>query len=400
MSALIAWVKNDYGDDKTSLSFFGGRIEDEQRRIADRARKLIHKSIGSYTELQAASNNMDNISTEMRQKVGGLAANSIVVQWVGATDSDAAEASFFKINQAAQPIDPTERRLLQSRKAANSIAARCIARGGSGYPYWKDFSEETREEIVRLGRELFETLYRPPLVTGPVRTLDIPVAGRGYNALPFVFDLVNLSNNLPLPEKMSSKKLGIAFPPDEEGVTTLEYLNRVRSVVDSLTGKNPKSLGLHPAIYFYGQTGNFQPNAFLAAVEFVRYLDEKKLLPKFTEVRARFEKLILDNRVFVSLTISRLGSGARSLYRIRDMYIRIFENLSARKNEEEILQGLFSDPEFAHLGAAKLPSPRAGLQRDASGRVSNATKSAVFSEKRFLERSSVRFVVRLFTQIR
>lgn len=378
LSALIAWVKNDYGDDRASLNFFGGRISEEQKKIADKTRSLIKKTVGSYAELQAASNNRDNITAEMRQKVAGLAANSIVVQWVTATDSSAAEASFFKINQAAQPIDPTERRILHSRRAANAIAARCIARGGSGYVYWKDFPEQTREQIVEFGKELFDALYRPPLAEGPVKSLDIPVAGRGYNTLPFVFDLVNLVNGLPLPEKMASKKLGVTLPPDEDGAQTVKFLKEVKSALDMLTGTRPKSLGLHPAIYFYGQAGNFQPNAFLAAIEFVGHLETKGLLAEFTKVRARFEDFILSNRVFVSLTISRLGSGARSLNRVRDLYLRVFENLKEGKDADRILSGLYGDPLFGHLAAAKVPSPRAGLQKGASGRASASTKSAVF----------------------
>ncbi|MCH9049567.1 MAG: DUF262 domain-containing protein [Proteobacteria bacterium] len=378
LGALIAWVKNDYGDYRTSLEFFGGRVSDEQTRIAEKTRVLIKKTVGSYAELQAASNNMGNISDEMKKKVAGLAANSIVVQWVTATDSSAAEASFFKINQAAQPIDPTERRLLQSRTAANAIAARCIARGGSGYQYWKNFSDDKQKQIVTLGQQIFDALYKPQLTEGPIRTLDIPVAGHGYNALPFIFDLVNQSNGLPLPETMGSRKLGVALPPDENGSKTVEYLKKVKSVVDSLTGNKPKSLGFHPAVYFYGQRGQFQPNSFLAAAEFIRHLNERKLLTQFTKVRANFEDYILKNSVFVSLTISRLGSGARSLNRVRDLYIKVFESLRDGKDTEAISNSLYDDPEYAHLSAARVPSPRAGLQHGASGRVSTATKSAVF----------------------
>ena len=67
LGALIAWVKNDYGDYRTSLDFFVGRVSDEQTRIAEKTRVLIKKTVGSYAELQAASNNMGNISDEMKK---------------------------------------------------------------------------------------------------------------------------------------------------------------------------------------------------------------------------------------------------------------------------------------------------------------------------------------------
>ena len=42
LSALIAWVLDDYGDQKRSLEFFGGRISEEQRRVAERTRLRTH----------------------------------------------------------------------------------------------------------------------------------------------------------------------------------------------------------------------------------------------------------------------------------------------------------------------------------------------------------------------
>src|SRR5260221_11305793 len=50
MGALIAWVRNDYGDGLTSLEYFGGQVPDEQRKIAARTRELIKNEIGSYDQ--------------------------------------------------------------------------------------------------------------------------------------------------------------------------------------------------------------------------------------------------------------------------------------------------------------------------------------------------------------
>lgn len=36
LSALIAWVKDDYGDGRQSLEFFGNRISDEQKKLAEK----------------------------------------------------------------------------------------------------------------------------------------------------------------------------------------------------------------------------------------------------------------------------------------------------------------------------------------------------------------------------
>ena len=50
LSALIAWVRDDYGDQADSNRLFGAGITDEQRRIAKRTRDTIRTKIGTYAE--------------------------------------------------------------------------------------------------------------------------------------------------------------------------------------------------------------------------------------------------------------------------------------------------------------------------------------------------------------
>ena len=109
MSALIAWVRNDYGDGLTSLAYFGGQVPDKQRKIAARTRDLIKSEIGSYDQYQAASKNLTAAPEPVQKRVSNLASIALIAQWVPAGDIDAAEDAFFKINQAATPIDPTEK---------------------------------------------------------------------------------------------------------------------------------------------------------------------------------------------------------------------------------------------------------------------------------------------------
>jgi hypothetical protein len=94
---------------------------------------------------------------------------------------------------------------LQSREAANAIAARAIAHGGKGYEYWGKFDEEPRRKITALAEKIYGLLYKPPLASGAIDTLDVPVAGRGYSVLPFVFDLVNAVNDLKLSDSTKKK---------------------------------------------------------------------------------------------------------------------------------------------------------------------------------------------------
>lgn len=373
LSALIAWLRDDYGDRAASLQFFGSQIPPEQQAIADRTRKLVNKHIGPYSRFKGLADVQD-VSEEDRRIMSALGRNSLVVQWVPAKDAASAEASFFKINQAAQPIDPTERRILQSRNAANAIAARCIVRGGKGHKYWANFSDDAQAEIESLGAEIYDALFKPPL-TDPVSTLDMPVAGRGYNQLPFAFDLTNLCNRIPLPERADTKKIGSPLGHDADGRQTIQFMKEVRRRIRLITTKEPSSLGLHPAVYFYAMSGSFLPNAFLATAEFAKRLSSSGRLDAFTKCRQEFEDYLFENKVFISLTVTKLGSGARSLGRLADLFWTIFERFADGASRSEISESLYKDPDFAYLTQAKSPPPR--TERGKTGKMSGATKSAV-----------------------
>ena len=228
LSAMLAWILDDYGDRKKSLEHSGGYITEEQRRVAARTRELVAKSVKSYAEYQAFRSNRSAAPIEMQKRLSNLADNSFIAQWVTATDATSAEASFFKINQQGTAIDPTERRLIQSRASASSIASRSITHAGSGHKYWNSFGGDTQSAIEMAGKEIYNALYNPPITGMPLTTLDVPVAGKGYNVLPFVFDLVNYANDVKITDSTSKKdEKTTKLPKDPDGTTTVQFLREV-----------------------------------------------------------------------------------------------------------------------------------------------------------------------------
>ncbi|MBO6604417.1 MAG: DUF262 domain-containing protein [Roseicyclus sp.] len=378
LSALIAWTRDDYGDGEASNAKFGRGLSQEQRRVADRTRSLIRKEIGSYAEFKGLRG-QDIADPQKARWVKRIGAGAVEIQWVTATTSQAAEDSFFKINQAAQPIDPTERRILQTRRSPNSVAARCIARGGRGHKYWGEFEPQIQESIEALGDEISKILYEPPHKQ-PITSTDVPIAGQGYNALPFVFELVSICNGIPIPTSATAKKLPPPLPEDLDGSETLTLMRSVRKSLGILSTNDSGSLGLHPLIYCYSSTGSFQANAFLATLRFAERLDERKKKKEFTSVRKDMELFLLLNRKFVSLTVNRLGAGARSLERIVDLYWEVFQLCLAGKRAEEILSELIKKSEFSHLRQFEVPSPGAENAPSKNG-ASASSKSASFIQK-------------------
>jgi hypothetical protein len=382
LGALIAWVRNDYGDDAISRKFFQNDIPPEQVRAAEKTRKLVNEAVGSYEEHLAATSFPGNTRPEVIERSKRLGSLAVRVQWVNG-NADKAEASFFKINQAATPIDPTELVILESRNTPSAISARAIIRAGAGHKYWERFLPETQKLIETTASEIYKNLFSPPLTT-PIKTLDLPVAGRAYSAqtLPLIFDFVNLVNDQILISKekyqtaraKKRKDKKEEKPKDLDGQKTVEYMTKVKKMAYRISGVHPSSLGLHPAIYFYSSTGRHQPPAFLAVAGFVKGLVERERLNQFTKYREKFEDFLLAHKEFVNQIVSRFGGGFKSYDRLKEMYHMILDALIMERGEGQILLDFETHPELRFLKV----TPANNDDIVTAVNFSASTKSAVF----------------------
>ncbi|MFM2200469.1 MAG: hypothetical protein RL769_524, partial [Pseudomonadota bacterium] len=221
LSALIAWVKNDYGDGELSKRFYDSKIPEEQIEIAEETRKFIRKRIGLYSDYKLALTNPEKVDSQILQKVKNLASIGIQLQWVSGDDKKA-ENSFININQKSSPIDPTELKLIKGRDRANCISARAIIKSGTGHKYWSNFSDEIQQNIQTLAKDVYDILFLPKLKT-PIKTLDTPIGGPTFKAqtLPLVFEFVNISNNLSNKAELTN---------DTTGEETIKYLKNTLKV--------------------------------------------------------------------------------------------------------------------------------------------------------------------------
>ena len=208
LSALIAWVHNDYGDGEVSRRFFQNLIPEEQAVAGDKARKLVEANVGSYEAHKLAIEYPKSARADIAERAARIGWQDIPAQWIRNADHDKAEKSFFRINQGGTKIDPTERRILNARRSATALASRATLRAGTGHNYWDKFEKPTQEKIEDLGRDVYCTLFEPNLEL-PIKTLDLPIAGHGYgpHVLPFVFDLLNLVNDADRPQKISKGRI-------------------------------------------------------------------------------------------------------------------------------------------------------------------------------------------------
>lgn len=378
LSALLAWINNDYGDGKRSNDFCGGLIPDEQRKVAEKTRKMVNKAVGSFSDYEEARKGVPKEKYIM-DRLAKLSDSNVIAQWVPTTDPKSAEDSFFKINQAATPIDPTEKRLLKARDSASAISARAITNGGRGHKYWGSFGNVIQAQIENAAKSIHQELYAPPISNIPINTLDVPVAGQGYNALPFVFDLVNTVNEIEIADTTTKKGVNETLPVDTDGNLSLAYLAKVKATIAKITTDNPKSLGLHPVVYFYTRGGAFKPEAFFGAMKFIDEIESKNWFKKFQAIRSVFEDYLVDHKEAIALIVHRFGTGNRSIPWVHAYYKFLFEKFDDRMTPEKVTAELGQNAEFKFLTVPP-PPPKQSASGKPMNFSSNTKTAAYFAQ--------------------
>lgn len=331
LSALLAWMKDDYGDGPISRSFFQGYISEEQKRVAESLRKRINKEVGQYADYEKALVMTDGYTEEFVKTARRLRSFAFSIQWITG-DVTTAEESFYNINQRAVSINDTELKLIQSRKCDICIAARAIMYSGSGNKYWKEFSNERQCEIVALSKKINELLFEPRY-DKPIKTLDLPMCGKNQSNLTFIFDLMNFS---------ATGKSQV----DADGTLTVRCLAELKELLETISSKEPDSLGLHPIVYFYSKKGNFRVSAFYAVLGFVKYIKEKKQMNNFTSVRESFESFIYKYDYVVDQINRSLRSTKKSVPVLTQFYIDVLKYLIEGKNFDEVIQEISKDSSY------------------------------------------------------
>jgi len=363
LSSLASWVNDDYGDGEITKMFYDGVIPEEQIDIADKTRKLINSTIGSYKDYKLALTHPDKVKTNIVENARNLGALAIQLQWVEG-DSSKAENSFFKINQQAAPIDKTELKLLKTRRHPNSIAARAIIRSGKGHKYWSKFDEKNQQEIQVLAENINNILFNPKLDT-PIKTLDIPIGGKQYAAqtLPLILDFINISNNI------DSK---IILTDDKIGDETIKLLKQTLKIARLVNSNHPSSLGLHPVIYFYSKDGRHKIALFYAIIDFVMKLHQKNKLNDFVKTRVGIENIIWNYDYLIQQINRKYRSALSSYSHISKFLLESVNLLKTELNEIQVIQELIKK-DFDYLTIEKTE-----LEETSSKDFNTNRKSAVY----------------------
>jgi hypothetical protein len=363
LSALIAWVRDDYGGGAISREMFKGVIPAQQMAMHLETQRLVKEGPGTWPDFIARL-------PQVRMK-------GLDVQWIkDKTPQQAAEA-FIRINQGGTDIDRLEVRILRAPKAALSVATRAITRGGSGNEYWGHFSsEDAKNDVPALGKEIHDLLFQPPLKT-PIKSMDLPLAGAEYGmgVVRLGFDLVALSNNLKVAGSSAGGVTRETFPADNTGSDTRQYLKRVRREIGRVLSTDFGSFGLHPGLYFYSSSGAFQPVALLNMIAWLKELEKRNALAKFRKARGRFEALVMAHPVIMKPPLHLLGSGGRSRPKMLKLFDDVLEAVSGSGDLDTVWRAL--GDKYKRLVGDEIEDAETTEQGAAGGKFKTDTKSAI-----------------------
>ena len=366
LSVLRAWVEDDYGDGPTSQTFFGYQISEEQRKTADKTRALVDKTIGTWQHYQARIAD-EGLDPNERRRLNAVVSRGLPIQWVKG-DADKAESSFFKINTKGTPLDDIEELLLKNRRKPTSIAARAIIRAGKGHRYWSGFVPDIATQIEATAKGLHTILFEPE-IQRPIKTLDLPLGGpKGIRtALQVLIDLILMATR----NQKGEPKTIASVPDDADGRATVLTLSKSLGLVRRITGNDSGSLGLHPAVYFYGPTGRHSGPMFMGTVALLGLKlanNDQTFFPKFTSVRSKLEDVLVTHKDLIATILQRTASAGR-VARYTTMLGKVIERLlvASTITEEELVA-------FANLDGKVL----VGTSAEAGKSFSDDAKSLVF----------------------
>jgi hypothetical protein len=90
LSALVAWVQDDYGAGAISIKHYQNSIPVAQKNIHDETRKLLEDRIGTYEQHKAAALYPSTTPAPVMERASRMAWREMSVQWVDNSTVDQA----------------------------------------------------------------------------------------------------------------------------------------------------------------------------------------------------------------------------------------------------------------------------------------------------------------------
>lgn len=180
-----------------------------------------------------------------------------------------------------------------------------------GHKYWSSFAEEKQKTIEERSQKLYQLLFEPE-VDAPIKTLDLPLGGgagiRTTLKMLVEFVLIASRDQKGIPARIEDQS------EDVTGDGTILVLNRSLRLAERITGNDNGSLGLHPAVYFYGPSGTHIGSLFMGVATLIAQKlinNDNSFFMKFTKVRKQVEDALVMHKRLLAAIIVQTRSAKR-----------------------------------------------------------------------------------------
>ena len=336
VSAICAWINDDYGDGEISRKYYDGYIPEEQIAIANAVRTKINEVVGPY---QAYKNNtIAERGTEFERKLNNLGSIGVNIQWVFG-DSRKAEESFVKINQKSTPIGDRELEIISNRDTSYAVCTRLILRAAKGHDYLSILkNEQEKNEIINLSRDVHTLMFGNKSVNYDDLN-NLPVAGMlsSNHTLDIIAQTVIICNNddsLLLKSQITFKNLK-------------KILLNCKKVLSYIFSKEQYSLRLHPYVYFYNDIGGHKIGNYYGILQLINEIKDKPTeLNKFIKNRERLENIIIKYG-FVFQQLQRKWRQSKRAYKeLAKFYIDLIEEINQNSDDTVVINEISSKYNF------------------------------------------------------
>ena len=334
VSAICAWINDDYGDGEISRKYYEGYIPDEQIRIAESVREKVNSVVGPYKDYKNKS--ISKRGTEFEKKLNNLGSIGVSIQWVFG-DSRKAEESFVKINQKSTPISDRELEIITNRDQAYAACTRLILRAAKGHDYISNITDEVeKREITILAKEVHVLMFGEKAVEF-TELNDLPIGGNlaGSNTLDVIAQTVIICNDEEtLYSEITAKNLK-------------KLLLNCKRVLSFISSKEQYSLGLHPYIYFYNDIGGHKIGNYYGILQFICDIkDNPAELDKFITNRARLENVIMKYG-FVFQQLQRKWRQSKRAYKeLARFYKDLLNEINNNSDDNAVINAISSEYNF------------------------------------------------------
>ncbi|MCB8566302.1 DUF262 domain-containing protein [Fusobacterium ulcerans] len=287
LSALIAWVNDDYG-----------KTTDYKKHI--QIKKYIDETVGNFNELK------NSTDPKHEQLLNILAMKAIHIQWI-IGNYNLVKASFIRINEQGVTISLDEKELIKNDETAIAKLSRNILSyvGGQNKVIQKNDLDDIHEKLFMPKYNKNNNIY--------------PMCGDIYDnfLISRIFKLIKVIDN-------------------EKNYEYDDLLKQFKEIINLIT----EQLELNNRVYFYGINSQYKESALCGIPKFILSLINKNELKKFIDNRGKFEQYLIENPEHIQQIIRKHREVQKSLKSLEKYYLLLLNSIE--KEDMDILIKEFS----------------------------------------------------------